>query len=310
MDYFWFILGLVVLVIAGEILVKGAVGVATSFKISPLVVGMTVVSMGTSAPELLVSIKAALGGVSDIAIGNVLGSNVANIALVLGLSAIIFPLAVEQNTLKFDYPMMIISTLLLYAFMFDGKLQPWEGFIFVSFLISFIVFIIWKSRRDNKKLETTSENIVPNKMVLNICYVLFGSVGLVFGADWLINGATGIAKQYGVSDLVIGTTIVAFGTSVPELVTSCIAAFRKQTDISVGNLIGSNIFNILAILGITSIIKEIPINPISISEDMWWVIAVAVILFPFMYVGKKIVNRFHGLILVLAYIAFVYFIIV
>lgn len=310
MDYIWFILGLITLVVAGEILVKGAVGVATSFKISPLVVGMTVVSMGTSMPELLVSIKAALGGVPDIAIGNVLGSNVANIALVMGLSALIFPLAVEVDTLKFDYPAMMIATFLLYVFMFDLNLELWEGVIFVVFLVSYIIFIIRKSRKENIKVEALEGEKEKDKMGLNVLFVLIGCVGLVYGADWLVNGATGIAKQFGVSDLVIGTTVVAFGTSVPELVTSCIAAFRKQADISVGNLIGSNLFNILAILGITSIIKEIPINSIALSRDMLWVIGVSAILLPMMYIGKKVVNRFYGLVLLVGYGVFVYLVIV
>ncbi len=310
MDYIWFILGLITLVVAGEILVKGAVGVATSFKISPLVVGMTVVSMGTSMPELLVSIKAALGGVPDIAIGNVLGSNVANIALVMGLSALIFPLAVEADTLKFDYPAMMIATFLLYVFMFDLNLELWEGIIFVILLVSYIVFIIRKSRKENISIELEEGGKEKSKMGLNILFVFIGCVGLVYGADWLVNGATGIAKQFGVSDLVIGTTVVAFGTSVPELVTSCIAAFRKQTDISVGNLIGSNLFNILAILGITSIIKEIPINSLALSRDVLWVIGVSAILLPMMYIGKKVVNRFYGLVLLVGYGVFVYLVIV
>ncbi len=303
MDFLIFIIGLVLLLVAGEILVKGAVGIAAMFRISPLVVGMTVVSFGTSAPELLVSLQSALSGNPDIAIGNVLGSNIANIALVLGLTAIIFPIVVDKNSIRIDWPAMMIATVMLFAFMLNNKIERWEGIVMFLALIGFTVFLIRKSRKESEPpVEEEKSNVW-----LNVVFIIGGCVGLVFGSELFVDGACGIAKRFGVSDLVIGSTVVAFGTSVPELVTSCVAAFRKQTDISIGNLIGSNLFNIAAILGLTSIVKEINVNEAAIAFDMWWVVAVALLIFPLMVVGKKI-GRVKGVFLALYYFAYIYFV--
>lgn len=306
MDYFYFVIGLVLLVGSGEVLVRGAVGISYWFKISPLVVGMTIVSFGTSAPELLVSLQAALGGNPDISIGNVIGSNVANLALVLGLTAIIFPIVVDVNSIKMDWPSMMLATILLFLFIYDNKLERWEGAILFVGLLVFNVYIIRKSRKQTKSESVDEQNVGKSAVWLNVILIVAGSVGLVFGSDLFVDGAVGIAKRFGVSDLVIGTTVVAFGTSVPELITSTIAAFRKQTDISIGNLIGSNLFNIAAILGITSLVTDIPVNEKVVSFDIWWVLGISALVLPMMLLRRKI-TRIKGLILVSCYVVYIYF---
>lgn len=303
MAYLLLILGLAILIFSGEFLVKGAVNVAFRLRITPLVVGMTVVSFGTSAPELLVSIKAALEGHPDIAIGNVVGSNIANLALVLGITTLIFPMPVERNTIRFDWPMMMVSTLVLYYAMQNLLIERWEGIVMFVFLIGFIYFIITQSRKGAVETDVSVEG--DKSMVKDIVFIIGGCVGLAIGASLLVDSAVEIAQGLGVSEHIIGVTIVAFGTSVPELVTSVVAALRKQADISVGNLIGSNIFNIMAILGITSFIKEVPLLQAVVDSDMLWVIGTSLILFPFMIIERKI-NRLAGFALLSSYLIYVF----
>ncbi|MAX79590.1 MAG: hypothetical protein CL843_05380 [Crocinitomicaceae bacterium] len=310
MAYLILIAGLVLLVFSGEVLVKGAVRLAYKFHISTLVVGMTVISFGTSAPELLVSIQATLSGHPDIAIGNVIGSNIANIALVLGITALIFPIPVERNSIRIDWPMMMIASLLLYFFVFDLKMVWWEGIILFCILLVFVYFLIYSSRKKNRKERENQEEEKDERssspIYRDLLYVAIGAIGLMFGADWLVDGAVDIAKSFGVSDLVISVTVVAFGTSAPELVTSVVAAFRKQTDISVGNLIGSNIFNIMAIMGITPWFRNIEINEVVLSNDILWMIAISAIVLPMMLINRK-VTRLEGGILLTVYLAYIYF---
>jgi cation:H+ antiporter len=305
LNVFLLIIGLVTLVFGGDFLVKGAVGIAKKFKISTLVIGMTVVSFGTSAPELIVSLKAALNGNPEIAIGNVIGSNIANIALVLAVTIMIFPIAVDRNSKIIDWPMMMLSTGLFYLFAFNNKIEVFEGVIMFVVLVMFIVFLIYNSRKKSKKeiQECESEDlesIQKTRFSMSILYVLAGLVALFFGAEWLLSGAVGLAESLGMEKRVIGITIVAFGTSVPELVTSAVAAYRKQTDISIGNLVGSNIFNIMAVVGITSLVKEIEVKDVALEFDMIWMIGIAVILFPLMLIGKKM-GRAKGILLIGAY---------
>lgn len=309
MDYLYLIAGLAILVLSGEFLVKGAVGIALKYKVSTLVIGMTIVSLGTSAPELFVSVKAALEGHPDISIGSVVGSNISNIALVLGLTALIFPISVQRSTLISDWPMMMLATIAFYLLSLDNTLGIWEGVCFVSVIVLFSIWIFMKSRKRGKSLDVESEAqpITKNKVWLNIVLVIAGSLGLIYGSDWLVKGAVGIAENFGVSERVISVTIIAFGTSVPELITSCVAAFKKETDISVGNLIGSNLFNILAILGITSIVEEIHVSEETLNMDMYWLLAISLFIFPLMYFGKK-VSRLKGVVLVLFYFSYIYFV--
>jgi cation:H+ antiporter len=309
MEYLCLIFGLIVLVIGGEILVRGAVAIAYRYKLSPLVVGMTIVSFGTSAPELLVSVQAALVGSPDIAIANIIGSNISNLALVLGITTIIFPMPVKANTIKIDWPMMMGATILFYlAIAFDSKFSWYEGLSFVVILIAFLVWLIRKSRKDSMQEEIVDKKESSEGVLKSVLLVVGGCVGLALGAKWLLDGAVTIAGSYGVSEHIIGVTIVAFGTSIPELTTSCIAAFRKQTDISLGNLIGSNLFNILAVLGITGIIKEIPISAGVLSYDMFWLLGISFIIFPVVVFNRKI-SRFGGFFLFCTYATYVYFLI-
>lgn len=309
------VFGLSVLIAGGEFLVKGAIGIAAKARLSTLVIGMTVVSFGTSAPELLVSLKAAYMDAPEIAIGNVIGSNIANIALVLGITVLIFPMPVSRNTVKYDWPMMLISGLLFFVFALNLMIQRWEGILLFLVLIAFIVFLITNSRKNNKKNEEEIDEVVElsatelkadkKKFSLSILWVSIGLVGLYFGAQWLIDGAKSLGEDMGLSKHVIGITVVAFGTSVPELVTSVVAAYRKQMDISVGNLIGSNIFNVLAVIGITAMVTPISVDEEVVFWDMLWMLGIFVALLP-MILYKRKVGRISGVILLTSYVVYIY----
>nr|WP_299202047.1 calcium/sodium antiporter [uncultured Brumimicrobium sp.] len=308
MDISLIVIGLILLIAGGEFLVKGAVGISVKAKLSKLVIGMTVVSFGTSSPELLVSLQSASEGLPEIAIGNVIGSNIANLALVLGVTVLIFPMPVARNTIKYDWPMMMLASLLFFVFAYDLMIQRWEGLILFFLLVIFIIFIIMKSRKSQvvemdeiPGIEDLTQKISVWK---NILYLLIGLLGLYFGSNWLISGAKSLALEVGLSNHVIGITIVAFGTSVPELATSVVAAYKKETDISVGNLIGSNIFNIMAVLGLTAIVKPIGVEENVLSWDILWMIGFALLLLPMM-VFKRKVGRFSGFILLGLYIFYI-----
>ena len=297
------VLGLIVLIVGGEFLVKGSVSLANYFSISPLVIGMTVVSFGTSAPELIVSLKAALTDNPEISIGNVVGSNIANISLVIGITALIFPLAIERHSVKIDWPMMMMASILFYIFSFNGLIERWEGIVLFVVLIIFVTWLIRDSKIKNKRFE---DDIVLEKGRLDraLLFLILGLVGLYFGSDWLVIGAVEIAEIAGMSKHLIGVTIIAFGTSVPELATSCVAAFRKQSDISVGNLIGSNIFNIMAVIGLTGIVHPIDVEQGVVNFDYLWMLGFALVLFPLMRIGYKI-TRIDGALLLGAYVTYV-----
>lgn len=307
--YLLLLLGLAVLIVAGEFLVKGAVGISVLLKLSPLVIGMTVVSFGTSMPELLVSANSALAGNPEIAIGNVIGSNIANIAFILGISVIILPIIVEEQTKKIDYPVMLFSTLVFYAFAFDNLIERWEGILLFIILIVFIYRMISKSRKEEKikaleALKNEEVNDAPSLPAWkSALYLLVGLVGLYFGADWFVDGAVQIATSFGLSQAVIGVTVVALGTSAPELIASVVAALRKQADLSIGNIIGSNIFNIFAVLGITAIIKPTEVTNDMLNFDSLWMIGISLLLLPMIYFSKSI-GRLAGTILFTVYLAY------
>ncbi|MCB0401370.1 MAG: calcium/sodium antiporter [Flavobacteriales bacterium] len=308
MEYVLLIGGLITLIVAGEFLVRGAVGIALKFNIPTLVIGMTIVSFGTSAPELLVSVKAALEGHPDLSIGNVVGSNIANIALVLGLTTMVLPITVKRSTARIDWSIMMLSSLVFYFFIINGFMEWYEGLFFILGLIAFNLYMFRDAKKDNEneELDIDVEEVKKSKLWLNIFLILSGCVGLAFGANWLLDGAVQIAKNFGVSEHVIGVTIVAFGTSVPELITSLVAAFKKHTDISVGNLIGSNIFNLLGVLGITAVVNQIPVSEQVIHDDVFWMLGISFLVFPLMIIGYRI-NRIRGLFLFLSYCAYIYF---
>ncbi len=299
--------GLCLLVASGEFLVRGAVYLASKMKVSSLVIGMTVVSFGTSAPELLVSLEAALNGHADICIGNIVGSNIANLALVLGLTAIVFPVVVDKNSVRVDWPLMFGATLLFVYFISDSVLSHTEGWIFVFLIVSIVLWMIWKSRKEQKgEVEVEKAESGKKEMLINISYLAGAFVGLYFGADWLVEGAVNIAEDLGVDEKLIGVTIVSFGTSLPELVTSLVAAFRKESDISIGNLIGSNLFNILAILGITAAVKEIDVSFDAFFYDVSWMVGISILVFPLM-MNKMSLSRIKGFLLFACYCGFMTF---
>lgn len=303
MDYLFLILGFGILLISGDFLVRAASEIAIRFDIPKIVIGLLVVSLGTSAPELLVSLQAALKGHPEMAVGNVIGSNISNIALVLGLTAIIYPIVVKSKTILFDWSLMILASILLYIFSLDYKLELYEGIIFITILVIYI-FISIKYRK-NKTEE--NEDVKPEPLLKSLGFLLVSMVGLYFGADFLIDSASSIALDWGVSERVISVTIIAFGTSVPELATSVIAALKKEMDISIGNIIGSNIFNILSILGITSIVKSIEFDEKLLNTDMLWMLGISfALILSILPIKNGTITRYKGFVFVLIYFAYIY----
>lgn len=312
MSIFLVIAGLALLVVGGDFLVRASVGLSFKLKISKLVIGMTVVSFATSAPELLVSLQAAFDGISDIALGNVIGSNIANIGLVLGITAIISPLTVEQEFYRYNWPMMMLASFALYYFLKNDKvLTAVEGVILFVALIIFLVILIHNSRKSIKaNLEEVDDALAEVSNFKIVMWLLIGAAGLYFGSEWLVEGAKQLAQAVGISDYAISVTVIAIGTSVPELAASVIAALKKEKAISLGNLIGSNIFNIASVLGLTAIVKPIVVNPETpeiLSTNIFWMIAFAAILVPLMLIPKRfVIGRYKGMLLFGAYMVFIY----
>jgi cation:H+ antiporter len=308
------IIGLVILIVGGDYLVKGSSNIAFRLKLSPLVVGLTRVAFGTSAPELLISIQSALKGSPDIAVGNVVGSNICNLALVLGVTAVIYPVKVQSNSIKIDWPVTLGASLLLYIISLDRYIGIYEGLMFVLILIVYLYLIIKQSRKSILALEINKEeNNIPESpqkpLWKDILFIVLGCVGLYYGSEWFVGSAKEITIQFGVEERVVGLTIVALGTSLPEMVTAAMASYKGHTDLALGNLMGSNIFNILSILGITGIIKKIHINDQILSIDMWWMIAITIMILPLMIMRRE-VGRVDGIILLLVYSIYFYTIVV
>lgn len=299
------------LILGGDFLVRGASSVALRAHISPLVVGLTIVAFGTSAPELLISINAALDGSPDMTMGNVVGSNICNLALVLGITAVIGSIPVQPDTIKIDWPVTMGSSLLLYFVLREDQavLNTWEGIIFIFLLIVYTFFIIRKSRKETKALKALQEEYEtpdsPNKLGKDILFIVIGCGGLYFGADWFVGSARNLAFTLGVSERVIGITVLALGTSLPELVTAIVASIKKETDLALGNLMGSNIFNILSILGITSIIQDIHVSKEIIEHDMVAMLVITLIVLPMMLYKRKI-TFVSGILLLGIYVYYTY----
>ena len=317
MDFLLLIGGFIVILAGGSVLVRGATALALRFNISTLVVGVTVVSFGTSAPELFISLNAALGGYGDIAIGNVIGSNIANLALVLGVSAAIFHIKVSQHSISIDWPVMMGATLLFTLFILDEDprtLSKWEGIVFVTALTVFVTWLIRKSRKDELARVGDQKKFIEGQSHLSIwkiiAFLVAGCIALALGAELLINGAVGIAEDMGISQRLISLTVIAFGTSVPELATSIIALVKRESDISIGNLIGSNIFNILGILGVTAIFTEVihgyslAMSDPNLFYDLWWMIGISCVTLIFM-VSQKRIRRMEGIVLLALYIVYI-----
>lgn len=298
--------GFILLIGGGNYLVKGAIEFTKHFKVSKLVVGMTVVALGTSAPELFVSVQAALKGSADISLGNVIGSNIANVALVLATAIIIFPLTVKKETIKFDWPIMFVSFILLWIFMWNGHLSRIEG---VIFLIALSLYLWWEIRfsRQQHASGEVEANTEEKKFSIPVAIliVIAASIALAYGSDILVDGTKDLAKIIGISERVISISVIALGTSLPELVASLIAAFKKEPDISVGNIIGSNIFNIFAILGITAFIHPIDFKFKDFQTDLIWMTTIGIVLFlSFLPYKKRYIHRFKGFILLSLYVAY------
>ncbi|MDG1398771.1 MAG: calcium/sodium antiporter [Polaribacter sp.] len=307
MNFLLIIGGLVLLIFGGNWLLKSAVSLSLKLKISKVVVGMTVVSFATSAPELIVSINAALNNSSDLALGNVIGSNIANLGLVLGVTLLLGSMNVSKNFYRVDWPVMMIASILLFLFLTNDKvIVQYEGILLFTFLVIFIIYLL-KTQKNNNIDEL--EYDIPLSGIKTTFYLVMGGLGLWGGSELLIKGATAMALDFGVTERVIGVTIVSVGTSVPELAASIIAVIKKEKAISLGNLIGSNIFNILAVIGITSII-----TPISLSDDrlltsdVFWMLGISLITLPMVLLPTKYrLNWKNGLVLLISYCTFIYF---
>jgi len=313
MDNILFLLSFVMLFLGGEFLVKSSVALALRMRISTLVVGMTVVSFATSSPELFVSIKSSLDGMTDITFGNVIGSNIANITLVLGITAMVFRINITKQTIKINFPVMFFTFILFgYVLYLFNEINQITGIIFVSLLIIFTLFLIKRSREENKKLSEQEkeeyEKARKTPLFQSILYMIVGIVLLMYGSEFLVNGVEILATDFGISERVLSVSLVAIGTSLPELATSLVAAFRKESNLAIGNLIGSNIFNVLAVLGITSIIHPIEMMNKSLFTDYLWMMISVIILALFIYVfSKKQVSRTEGFLLLVFYIVFMFF---
>ena len=322
LTYLYLIAGLLLLIAGGNYLVKGGVAVAKRFKVPTLIIGMTIVAFGTSSPEFIVSLQSALQGHPEMSIGNVVGSNIANIGLILGITALILPMAVNRTSVKIDVPFLIFCSLLFYFLAQDSVINRCEGAIFISLIILFTLLSIYKGKKENPIEEPVKEETKKEKelnMISALIMIVASCGALTVGANLLIDSAVSIAKSFGVSERVISVTLIAFGTSIPELATSIMAAIRKENDIAIGNVVGSNIFNILFVIGGSALITPIEnFDFASFSFDFYWMIIFTAILaltvIPFERIVKKIkdekvysiITRFEGFCLVAAYIVYVF----
>lgn len=307
MNYILLLGGFIILILGGNWLLKAAVGLSLRLKIPKIVIGMTVVSFATSAPELIVSLKSALDGHSDIALGNVIGSNIANLGFVLGIVIIISIISVEKSFYITDWPIMMLASILLYVFIaFDGVLERYEGLILFVTLFVFLVYLI-KFQKKPAVVDEMPEDDEELPLPLTFFYLAIGGLGLWGGSELLIKGAVNLVSELGVSERIIGVTIISVGTSVPELAASVIAVIKKEKAISLGNLIGSNIFNILGVLGITSMISPITVNDQGLlTFDLIWMLFFAVLIFPLVFAPFRMkLGWKEGLILLTSYAVFI-----
>ena len=303
------LIGFVLLVVGGEYLVRSSVALSFRLNLSKMVIGLTVVSFATSAPELLVSLQAALNGLSDISLGNVVGSNIANIGLVLGITAMIAPLFIDRDFYKFNWPVMMLLSIVLYLFLInDFILSRTEGVALFLSLILYMIFLIRRSRKFAGAVTDEVDDALQMTSSFKITiWLLIGAVALYFGSELLVSGAEDIAIHYGVSEGVIAVTLIAVGTSVPELAASVIAALKQEKAISLGNLIGSNIFNIASVLGLTSMIQPIVVKDEALmSVNIFWMLGFALVLLPLAFIPKTmVIGRIKGFIIFAAYSVFV-----
>lgn len=285
---------------------SGASSFAARLGVSPLIIGLTIVSMGTSAPELVVSVKAAMNGQSALSIGNVLGSNLFNVGIILGISALIYPLAIKRQLLKFDAPVMVLTAVLFFVLFLDGKISYPEALIFVFLFLAYMAYLFVTSLKNKHRAGEGDEVIKQFKhWAIDVLLIALGFAGLVYGSNLLVDNAIIIAQKLGMSEALIGLTIVAVGTSMPELATSVVAALKKRSDIAIGNVVGSNIFNLLLILGVAGAIYPIETPDINIMDSLF-VVGISALLWFFMKIGTR-VRRWQGVIFLGVYL--VYFLI-
>ncbi len=308
MTLFWMFLGFLLLVLGGEFIVRASIAISLKFNISKVVIGMTVVAFATSLPELLVSLKAAVNGSSSIAINNVLGSNIANIGMVLGLTAIIGNIPVVKSFYRLDWPVMMFFSLMLYFFLYnDNLLSSFEGLILFTSLIIFLFFVVRYNAEDLSAADAIDESLNKTSGFKILIWIIFASFSLYYGAEWLVTSAIDLAKSIGVSEAVISVSVIAIGTSIPELATSVIAIAKNEKGISIGNLIGSNIFNIGSVLGLTTIIKPILITDSNILDrDIVWMLVFAfLVLILSLFPKKNNITKTKGFLLVVLYSGFI-----
>jgi cation:H+ antiporter len=306
--YLYLLIGLLLLFASGKYLVESSAAIARRLRIPSMIIGLTVVAFGTSAPELLVSMQAAFRGLPEIAMGNVVGSNISNILLVLAITAIIFPIPVPAKSVRLDWPVMMSVSLLLFAFSLNGWLTKAEGAVLITLLLIYISYNVIQVKKNQG---ARAEEIMTGTMKTWVAVVLFlvSCVGLAFGADLLVKNAATIAEHLGISQRVISITMVAVGTSIPELATSVIAAFKKETDISVGNIIGSNIMNILTVLGLTSMVGPIRVDKAIARFDIPCMLGVSVVLLLMMLpAARSRITRWEGIFMIMLYLLYIYLI--
>lgn len=309
-----FLAGLGLLTVGGEVLIRGASAIARLAGLSPAVIGLTVVAMGTSLPELAVGLLAALRGEADIAVGNVIGSNIFNVTGALGVAALVASLPVRGNAIRLEWPVMFVSTLACLVLMRDFLLDRFEASFLVVSLVAFTAYSVWVGRREVTRVEQREfEQSVDQRSfhprrhegMLAAGAVLAGVALLLIGGRLLVDGAVILARLAGMSERLIGLTVVAVGTGMPEMVTSLVAAFRNQTDVAVANIIGSNVFNLLGILGVTALVQPIRFSPELGGSDILWMLGTSLLLLPLLWSGKKLV-RWEGALMIAVYLAYLY----
>ena len=298
--------GLVVLIVGGNLLLKAAVSISLKFEIPKILIGMTVVSLATSAPELIISLKSALKGSADLAISNVVGSNIANLGLVLGLTILLSPIKISKNIYKIDWPIMMFSALYFFVIVLDGSISFFEGIILVCFLIISIIYLIkhQEQSEEDMDLDVSAIDSLPKSIIL----LIFGGIFLYLGSEWFISGAIDLAGYFGISERIIGVTVVSIGTSIPELVTSMVAVIKKEKSISLGNLLGSNIFNVFAVLGITSIVTPLVVSDMNIINfDIYVMLFISAIILPLIFFPKRFVlGRVEGIVILTFYSFYIF----
>lgn len=299
------IVSLVILYFGAEWLVLGGASLAARLGVSPLIIGLTVVSFGTSAPELVVSVNSALAGQSALAVGNVIGSNIFNVGVILGISAIIYPLLAKRQLFKLDVPVLLFSTVLFLLTFIDGKISSVEALVYLLLFAGYMSYLIYSSIKKKNADEDETAFKKTKHWLIDALLIIIGLTGLIFGSDMLVDNAVVLAKFWGMSEALIGLTIVAIGTSMPELATSVVAALKKQSDIAIGNVVGSNIFNLLLILGAAGVINPIRTPDINLVDSLF-LLGLTVVLFVFMRLRRN-VNRQEGAILFILYLGYFFY---